>query len=147
MSVREGPVAVRGIGNVVLLVRDLERSRSFYQDVFGLDLVRDEYINAAVHLGRDGSELLSLYEVTDKAPLPRSNSSRYFRVTWTVDEQADLDRVERQLRARDAWGGRGPQNPSATGLGTAYGTDPDGNRFEVRWTRERDRSHAPGDGT
>jgi catechol 2,3-dioxygenase-like lactoylglutathione lyase family enzyme len=140
-------VTVTGIGNVVLLVRDLERSRSFYEDVLGLELVRDEYINAAVHLGRDGAELLSLYEVTGKAPLPRTNSTSYFRVTWTVAAHDDLDRVEEGLRAHDGWGGRGPQNARATGLGTAYGTDPDGNRLEVRWTAEGTRSLSPGDGT
>jgi len=140
-------VTVTGIGNVVLLVRDLRRSRSFYADVLGLEPLRDEYVNAAVHLGRDGAELLSLYEVTDRAPQPRSNSTAYFRVTWTVADLSDLDRVEEGLRAHGGWGGRGPQNARATGLGTAYGADPDGNRLEVRWTREGGRSFAPGDGT
>jgi catechol 2,3-dioxygenase-like lactoylglutathione lyase family enzyme len=140
-------VTVTGIGNVVLLVRDLQRSRSFYEDVLGLEAVRDEYVNAAIHLGRDGTELLSLYEVTDKAPLPRTNSTAYFRVTWTVADLADLDRVEQGLRAHGGWGGRGPQNARATGLGTAYGADPDGNRLEVRWTAEDARSLSPGDGT
>lgn len=140
-------MTVTGIGNVVLLVGDLERSRSFYEDVLGLEVVRDEYVNAAIHLGRDGSELLSLYEVTSRAPSPRPNSTAYFRVTWTVADLADLDRVEAGLRAHGGWGGRGPQNARVTGLGTAYGADPDGNRLEVRWTAQDGRSLSPGDGT
>ena len=139
--------AIRRLGNVVLLVADLGRAEAFYRDVLGLEVARREPINDCVHLrvaGGDGTEVLSLYDVGDRAPRPQPGATGYFRVTWRVDEPQALDDVAAALRERRvaggshggpgplAYGGRGPQT-RADGLLTVYGQDPDGNRFEVRW--------------
>lgn len=137
---------IRRLGNVVILVADLDLAEGFYREVLGLVVVRREPINDAVHLAvpresqggsgpplaGDGGEVLSLYDVSARAPRPQPGATGYFRVTWAVDGPEALDAVATALRERGAYGGRGPQT-RADGLLTVYGQDPDGNRFEVRW--------------
>jgi catechol 2,3-dioxygenase-like lactoylglutathione lyase family enzyme len=44
-------VSLKGLGAITLFVEDLERSRSFYQDVFDLQVINEDEDSAAFDFG------------------------------------------------------------------------------------------------
>ena len=53
-------VSLQGLGAITLFVEDLEHSRSFYEDVFGLPLTYQDEESAVFDFGNTSLNLLEL---------------------------------------------------------------------------------------
>jgi catechol 2,3-dioxygenase-like lactoylglutathione lyase family enzyme len=122
--------SLRNVGAITLFVDDLPRSRSFYQDVFGLRAVFEDDVSAVFDFGNTLINLLAIpaaRELMDPvAVASRDAGSRVLLTIWVDDADAvcaELDRHEVVLLSGPIdreWGKR-----------TASFSDPDGNIWEI----------------
>ena len=122
--------AVR-LNHAVLFVSDLERSLAFYRQAFGMEVVaREPRANAAfLRLPRSGNHHdLGLFGVGDQPPRPRGSLGLY-HLAWQVDTIEELEEARATLTSLDAYTGESSHGATKS----VYGTDPDGNEFEVMW--------------
>ena len=121
------------IGSVTLTVRDLDRSRAFYQQVLGFhELARSE---GTVTLGVEGGRaLMTLEELPGGVPRPRRTAG-LFHVAILVPSRAALGRSLRRLVDR-GW----PLSGVADHLVSEalYLDDPEGLGLEIYRDRPRD---------
>ncbi|MEP6658441.1 MAG: VOC family protein [Acidimicrobiales bacterium] len=122
--------SLKNVGAITLFVDDLARSKSFYQDVFGLRVVYEDDESAVFDFGNTLINLLAIpaaRELMDPvAVASRDAGSRVLLTIWVDDADAgcaELDRhgvvllngpIDRE------WGKR-----------TASFSDPDGNIWEI----------------
>ncbi|MFM9105902.1 MAG: VOC family protein [Chloroflexota bacterium] len=124
-------MAITGLAEVVLNVRDMERSLRFYRDLLGLRVDSPPQMANPVFLraGQAGGGLPALavlVQLPADAPgfaAPRALHHLAFSVV-----EGDLDRVQRNL-AEAGVDVRFGQHPTL-GLRTMYAFDPDGNEVE-----------------
>jgi lactoylglutathione lyase len=120
----------KGVGAITLFVDDLQRSRSFYQDVFDVPVVYEDE-NSAVF--RFENTLINLLTTTAARELiepgtvaSRGAGSRLMFSIWV----ADADAVCADLDARGVKLLDGPVDRE-WGKRTASFADPDGNIWEI----------------
>jgi catechol-2,3-dioxygenase len=122
--------AVR-LNHAVLFVTDLERSLEFYQQAFGMTVVAQEPRASAafLRLPRSGNHHdLGLFGVGEQPPRAPGSIGLY-HLAWQVDTIEDLHRA--RLTLADLGALTGESSHGATK--SLYGSDPDGNEFEVMW--------------
>jgi catechol-2,3-dioxygenase len=122
--------AVR-LNHAVLYVSDLEQSISFYSRAFGMTVMaREPRANAAfLRLPRSGNHHdLGLFGVGAQPPRPRGSLGLY-HLAWQVDTIEELEQARLTLAELDAYTGESSHGATKS----IYGTDPDGNEFEVMW--------------
>jgi catechol 2,3-dioxygenase-like lactoylglutathione lyase family enzyme len=97
----EGQQMAQGarIDSVVMFVRDLDRSVSFYLDVLAL-AVADRSPTAALLAGPDGTQLILRAMGANAEHALGGIGVQY--VVWTASGKEDLDRCERALKQRSA---------------------------------------------
>jgi lactoylglutathione lyase len=119
-----------GVGAITLFADDLRRSKSFYQDDLGLQVVYEDENSAVFDLGNTIINLLSTAAahslIHPRAVANRESGSRFQLTIW-VD---DVDAVCADLSRRGVALLNGPMN-RPWGKRTASFTDPDGNIWEV----------------
>ena len=126
--------AVR-LNHAVLFVADLERSVAFYQQAFGMEVVaREPRANAAfLRLPRSGNHHdLGLFGVGAQPPRPRGSLGLY-HLAWQVDTIEELEEARPTLAELGALTGESSHGATKS----LYGSDPDGNEFEVMWMLPR----------
>jgi catechol 2,3-dioxygenase-like lactoylglutathione lyase family enzyme len=141
------PFAVVRIDHVVLRVRDLERSESFYTSVLGCTVARRRPDLGLVHL-RAGASLIDLVDVSGAlglggGPAPGPGGRNVDHVCLRV-EPFDPELV-RHLAAHGVEP-RAPvaQNFGAEGVGPSlYVEDPDGNVIELKGPAATAETGAP----
>jgi catechol-2,3-dioxygenase len=127
-------MTVRELGHIVLYVRDLRRSASFYRDVLGWRQVlpepgSDPVGAAAFSSGRTHHELLLIEVGADATPIPPGRRVGMYHFGLKVGDSDD------ELRAAL----KAVQDAGATVVGTSdhtvthslYILDPDGNEIEL----------------
>lgn len=129
-------IAVRRLNHAVLYVRDLDRSVAFYQQVLGMTEVTREagmmaFLRAA---GSSNHHDLGLAAVGSGAPGPRAGAVGLYHLAWEVERIEDLAAAYRTLRELDAMTGASDHGATKS----VYGTDPDGNEFEIMWPVPRE---------
>ena len=129
-------IRVQRLNHAVLYVRDLDRSCSFYGDLFGFEVVARErgmmaFLRAA---GSDNHHDLGLFAVGPNAPNPPRGSVGLYHLAWEVPTIEDLANASRVLQEAGALGGASDHGVSKS----LYGHDPDGNEFEVMWRVPRE---------
>jgi catechol 2,3-dioxygenase-like lactoylglutathione lyase family enzyme len=87
------------VNSVVMFVRELDRSVSFYLDVLAL-AVADRSPTATLLAGPSGTQLILRAMGANAEHSLGGIGAQY--VIWTADGKEDLDRCERALRQRSA---------------------------------------------
>ena len=126
-------MAVKELGHIVLYVRNIERSASFYRDVLGWRQVLPEPGNpapvAAFSSGRTHHELLLIEVGEDAAAAPAGRHLGLYHFGLKVG-----DSDEELREARDALVASGGRIVGASDHGVThslYILDPDGNEIEL----------------
>lgn len=111
--------------NILIVVRDLERSRSFYRELFGLETVRDGDGNVILTEGLVLQEASSWKEFTGKEPMEKNHAFElYF-------EERDLEGFAGRLERYGGIQYESPLHEFPGGKKTMRFYDPDGNLIEV----------------
>jgi catechol 2,3-dioxygenase len=123
------------IGHVVLKVRDLAKSRHFYKEVLGLDLMFEMPGMAFLASHRRDHHEIGLMEVGAGAEPPKNLQVGLSHVAFRLVDEAALIEAYRELKERDV-----PISFTVHhGITmSVYFTDPDGNQLEVYCDVARD---------
>jgi lactoylglutathione lyase len=119
-----------GIGAITLFTEDLERSKQFYLDVFGLPVAFEDEDSAVFKFGATMVNLLRVAaadELIRPATVARREAGSGFVFTIDVD---NVDAVCAELARRGAALLNGPMN-RPWGIRTASFADPDGHIWEL----------------
>jgi lactoylglutathione lyase len=126
----ESAVSLQSVGAITLFVEDPQRSKSFYERVFGLPAAYEFEDAAGFKLENTIVNLLALpaaRELIDPAPVSdRAHGSRFQLTIW-VD---DADAASAALAERGVQLLYGPTD-RGWGMRTAAFSDPDGHMWEV----------------
>ena len=113
--------------NILIVVKDIEKSKKFYHDLFGLDIILDNDGNVILTEGLVLQDEKVWKDVTGKEVVPENNSCELFFEVGNFDAFSDLfDILYRESIyvtrvMTDSWGQKGIR---------FY--DLDGNLIEVR---------------
>ncbi|WP_232778502.1 VOC family protein [Carbonactinospora thermoautotrophica] len=129
-------IPVRRLNHAVLFVRDLGRSVDFYTRVLGFEVIADGGQAAFLRArGSDNHHDLGLFALGPTGR-PRSRDQvGLYHLAWEVDTVADLATARRELLEAGAYLGESDHGATKS----VYGTDPDGNEFEIMWMLPRDQ--------
>ncbi len=130
-------IPVARLNHAVLFVRDASRAADFYGRVFGFEVVATEMDGKAVFMRAAGGENhhdLGLFSVGSQAPRAPRGSVGLYHLAWEVPTIEDLADASRVLSEAGALGGASDHGVSKS----LYGSDPDGNEFEIMWRVPRD---------
>jgi catechol-2,3-dioxygenase len=128
---------VARLNHAVLYVRDAERAADFYGRVFGFEVVSSEFGGRAVFMraaGTDNHHDIGLFSVGEQAPRAPRGSVGLYHLAWEVPTIEDLAQAAEALRSAGALGGTSDHGVSKS----LYGSDPDGNEFEIMWRVPRE---------
>jgi catechol 2,3-dioxygenase-like lactoylglutathione lyase family enzyme len=121
---------LKSVGAITMFIEDPQRSKSFYEKVFGVpavyeddDAVAFQFENLIVNLLKTDAA----HELIDPAPVGGPDAASRFQLTIWVD---DTDAVCSQLADLGVELLNGPMD-RAWGVRTASFTDPDGHIWEV----------------
>jgi catechol 2,3-dioxygenase len=118
------------IGHVVIKVRNLERSRKFYSELLGLQLMHEMPQIKMAFLasnGRDHHEI-GLVEVGDAAPGPQKGETGLLHIAFRLRDEDHLKAAYRELKDNNV------EIVSTVDHGitkSIYFRDPDGHQLEV----------------
>ena len=129
-------ILVKRLNHAVLFVRDLDRAVDFYQQVFGFEVIFSSPGQAAF-LRAQGSANhhdLGLFAAALNAPRPPRGSPGLYHLAWEVPTIEDLVAARTTLAQHGALQGQSDHGATKS----LYGSDPDGNEFEVMWLVPRE---------
>ncbi len=127
--------AVRRIGHVVLKVRDLARTRAFYEQL-GLEFSAQLGQQMLFLRAGDDHHTIAFLNVGSSAPAPARNAVGLLHVAFQVDSKDALLQLYRHLKKA------GVQFTGFTDhvvSHSIYLEDPDGNEIEIYADQPRDR--------
>ena len=129
-------VAVRRLNHAVLFVGDLQRSIGFYERILGFEVIATEPRANAAFLrarGSDNHHDLGLFGLGPQAEPPGRGRIGLYHLAWqvdTIDQLADLRQI---LLEHGSYTGESSHGATKS----VYGSDPDGNEFELMWMLPR----------
>jgi catechol-2,3-dioxygenase len=132
-------IPVKRLNHVALKVRDLDASVDFYTRVMGFteDVGRFGHDTIAFLRapGSTNHHDLALLKIGPQAADASPRAVGLFHCAWEVDDLRDL------LTARDRLTAEGCFHSQADHGATkaVYGSDPDGNPFEITWIQPREQ--------
>ena len=122
--------SLNSVGAITMFVEDRQRSKSFYENAFGVAIVHEDenavafkFENLVVNL----LEVRAAHELIAPAEVARGEGGSRFQLTIWVE---DADAVCAELESRGITLLNGPMNRE-WGLRTAAFADPDGHIWEV----------------
>jgi catechol-2,3-dioxygenase len=130
-------IPVARLNHAVLFVRDASVAAEFYGRVFGFEVVANERGGRAIFMraaGGDNHHDLGLFSVGPDAPRAPRGSTGLYHLAWEVPSIEDLANASEILGRAGALGGASDHGVSKS----LYGSDPDGNEFEIMWRVPRD---------
>ncbi|MCA9942764.1 MAG: VOC family protein [Ardenticatenaceae bacterium] len=132
-------------GHIGLNVTDLQRSKQFYQELFGFDLAGEstEANRAFAFLADEGKPVLTLWQQSN-GRFPTSTPGLH-HLSFAVDHIDNVRQVENKLRQMGAklyYDGIVPHAEGAQSGGIFF-EDPDGIRLEVYAAQGADGRSAP----
>jgi catechol 2,3-dioxygenase-like lactoylglutathione lyase family enzyme len=117
------------IETLTLFVEDLERSKLFYQDIFGLSVIFEDKNSAVFRFANTQINLLEVpaaRDLIEPGAVANAGAGSRFQLTIPVD---DVDAACAELKARGVELLNGPMNRE-WGVRTACFTDPGGHIWE-----------------
>ncbi len=121
-------IPIKRLNHAVLFVSDLERAVTFYQSLFGFEIIAREGPMAFLRAkGSDNHHDLGLLGLGDRAKPAPQGSTGLYHLAWELPTIQDLAKAREDLRK--AGGYTGESDHGATK--SVYGADPDGNEFEL----------------
>jgi catechol-2,3-dioxygenase len=130
---------VTRLNHAVLYVRDVERTREFYEGVLGFRVVASIPGRAAFFRapGSTNDHDLGTFAIgSDARPSPAGRGAvGLYHLAWEVDTLAELARLAGVLREHGALVGASDHSTTKS----LYAKDPDGLEFEVCWIVPADR--------
>ena len=127
---------IKRLNHAVLFVSDLDRALDFYTGPLGFEvLAREPRMNAAF-LRTEGSTNhhdLGLFGLGPDAAPRRRKQVGLYHLAWQVDTLDDLARLRETLLGAGALTGESSHGATLS----LYGSDPDGNEFEIMWMLPR----------
>lgn len=127
------PVAVSSPAHIGLNVTDLDRSREFYREVFGLDVLREsaEAERRFAFLGTEGRPVLTLWQQSCSTfPADRPGLHHLAFLAPSLEALEEIEARLRRLGARIHHGGI-VAHAEGQDSGGLFFEDPDGIRLEV----------------
>lgn len=118
------------IGAITLFTEDLDRSKQFYQEAFGLPVAFEDDNSAVFRFGNTVINLLKIpaaHELIEPGTVAGREAGARFELTIGVD---DVDAVCAELAQRGVALLNGPMN-RPWGVRTASFTDPAGHIWEI----------------
>jgi catechol-2,3-dioxygenase len=124
---------IQRLNHAVLYVRDVERSREFYQDLLGFRVVH-HFPGQAVFLQAEGSTNdhdLGMFQIGAEAGDSAAGRSTVglYHLAWEVDTLRELQRIGQRLAEIGSLVGAGDHATTKA----LYAKDPDGIEFELSW--------------
>jgi catechol 2,3-dioxygenase-like lactoylglutathione lyase family enzyme len=122
--------SLKSVGAITLFVEDSQRSKSFYQDVFGAPVIYEDESSAAFKFESTIDNLLATpaaRELIEPGVVSGQEAGSRFQLTIWVD---DADAACEELAARGVELLNGPVDRE-WGMRTAAFTDPDGHVWEI----------------
>ncbi|CAB4530122.1 unannotated protein [freshwater metagenome] len=126
-------MAITRLNHAVLYVRNLERSKEFYENVLGFRTIifmpgQAAFFQAS---GSTNDHDLGLFEIGEQAAPSGAGRSTVglYHLAWEVDTLAELARIREVLQDRGALVGASDHVTTKA----LYAQDPDGIEFEVSW--------------
>ena len=122
--------SLKSVGAITLFVADPQRSKSFYESVFGLAPAYEDESSAAFNFDNMIVNLLAVsaaHDLIEPATVAGPETGSRFQLTIWVD---DTDAVCAELRSRGIELLNGPMDRE-WGVRTASFKDPDGHIWEV----------------
>ena len=118
------------VGAITMFSEDLERSKSFYQEVFGLPMAFEDQNSAVFEFGTTVINLLKIpaaQKLVEPGTVASRDAGARFQLTMEVD---DVDAVCDELARRGVTLLNGPMD-RPWGIRTASFTDPAGHLWEI----------------
>ena len=125
-------MGIHRLNHAVLYVRDVERTKAFYEGILGFRVVM-EMPGAAFFQapGSSNDHDLGTFQIGSAAASSDAGRSTVglYHLAWEVDTLAELQRLAVALRASGALVGASDHGTTKS----LYAKDPDGLEFEVVW--------------
>jgi catechol 2,3-dioxygenase-like lactoylglutathione lyase family enzyme len=121
---------VRGLWHLALRVKDLKRSRAFYEELFGMKAVWEpDADNLYLSSGRDN---LALHQIpaADLAQYESARGQRLDHLGFVVDSPASVDRLFARIEQAGVPIVHRPKQ-HRDGSYSFYAADPDGNTVQI----------------
>jgi catechol-2,3-dioxygenase len=137
VQTRTVSIPVARLNHAVLFVRDATVAAEFYGRVFGFEVVASEMGGGAIFMraaGGDNHHDLGLFSVGPAAARAPRGSVGLYHLAWEVPTIEDLAGASAILSKAGALGGASDHGVSKS----LYGSDPDGNEFEIMWRVPRE---------
>ncbi len=121
-----GPLKLNFLSHGTLESTDLDKSRRFYEEFLGLEVIRTSPISLLLRLG--GNNTLAVVEVKEKEPMPMLNHNGLDAST-----KADVDTAHAMAEAQaEKWGIKKITRPlDQHGTYCFFICDPDDNWWEI----------------
>lgn len=133
----------RGLGHVVIRVRDLEQAEDFYTKIVGLTIMQKFDGQALFMSANPGlSHELAVFAADKDAPGPDENRVGLVHMAWQMDSFEDLKAMYQRLKANDIKLHHFGDHGLSLGI---YFHDPEGNEVETYYELERSEWQAGGD--
>ena len=117
------------LGHVALRVADVERSKKFYGEVLGFEVIEEDPEHGGVFMALAGlSHTIDLFAAPDGAPDATPGATGVRHVAFLVDSEADFKEAWRTLREQDVPIDRAMDHVSQKSI---YFRDPDGTVLEI----------------
>ena len=128
-------IPIRRLNHAVFYVRDVARSVAFYEQAFGFRVIDSRPRGRAPSCAPRSARTTTTSACSRSGWTPQrpEGAAGLYHLAWEVDSITDLVAARDLLTEMGALVGASDHEASKS----LYGTDPDGNEFEVMWAVPR----------